>query len=300
MKKNLGFFCLLLTAMLFGSFGVWIKLLNQNIEINQQMVLRNFVAFAFSLLFIIVTKKYKLLKKGFWKNSKLLANIILVSFSAILYNFAMIYTKIAVVTFVFYIGNLLTSWLIGTLIYHEKTDLLKKISIFLVMLGLILFTTPLSVASLNIGIVLALASGILDALNNGLRKELSNKISKIVMLMLISVGSIVISSFLMLIEGQNFQFIQTMPLQSWVITVIFGCLLLAVGYLLFLGFQNFDLGLGTIVLSSELMFALIFGFLVFNEIPTTRELIGGFCILVASILPNLEQFFAQKHTNLKI
>ena len=50
-------------------------------------------------------------------------------------------------------------------------------------------------------------------------------------------------------------------------------------YLMIIGFNNFDLNLGTIVLSSELLFASIFGYLIYKEVPTINELIG--CGLIA-------------------
>ena len=54
-----------------------------------------------------------------------------------------------------------------------------------------------------------------------------------------------------------------------------------------MGFQNFDLSLGAIILSSELIFALLIGLLIFGEKPLPKEIIGGLFVMTAVILPNL-------------
>ena len=70
---------------------------------------------------------------------------------------------------------------------------------------------------------------------------------------------------------------------------IFGGLVVLIAYLMLIGFQNFDLNLGTIVLSSEVFFAPLFGAIIFKEYLTMFELLGGTFIIIAIILPNVPQ-----------
>ena len=86
---------------------------------------------------------------------------------------------------------------------------------------------------------------------------------------------------------QNFNFISSLSVNTWAVGLMFGFILVAVNYLLLVGFQNFDLSLGVIILSSELIFALLFGLLVFGEKPLPKEIIGGLFVMAAVILPNL-------------
>jgi drug/metabolite transporter (DMT)-like permease len=73
---------------------------------------------------------------------------------------------------------------------------------------------------------------------------------------------------------------------SWLIVIFFGLLIVAVNYLLLLGFRNFDLNLGTILLSSEMVFTPIFAFLAFGEAPSLYVIIGGVFIAASIVLVN--------------
>lgn len=71
------------------------------------------------------------------------------------------------------------------------------------------------------------------------------------------------------------------------IGLIFGFFLMLNNYFMLIGFYNFDLNLGTIILSSELVFASIFGYLFYKEIPTFNELIGCSLITFSIIIAHL-------------
>jgi drug/metabolite transporter (DMT)-like permease len=62
---------------------------------------------------------------------------------------------------------------------------------------------------------------------------------------------------------------------------------MSVSFLTLIGFQNFDLNLGTIIISSELIFAPIFAALAFHEYPSANEIFGGLFIALSIILSNL-------------
>jgi drug/metabolite transporter (DMT)-like permease len=70
--------------------------------------------------------------------------------------------------------------------------------------------------------------------------------------------------------------------------VTYGFFSIAVAFLTLVGFQDFDLNLGTIVLSSELFFATIAGLLLFHEYPTQNEVTGSALIILAIIILNIK------------
>ena len=78
-----------------------------------------------------------------------------------------------------------------------------------------------------------------------------------------------------------------MSSQTIFVGLLFGLLLLIINYLLLVGFSNFDLNLGTIIMSSELAFASIFAFLLYKEIPTKYELIAVFFIILSIIVSHV-------------
>jgi drug/metabolite transporter (DMT)-like permease len=135
---------------------------------------------------------------------------------------------------------------------------------------------------------------VLDGSANGFRKDLAGKISKLVLALLTTSGGILVSGSMIAYFHQSANYVTTMSTTAWVVGAFFGCLALILSYLLLVGFQNFDLSLGSIVLSLELLFALIFGILAFQEYPTGKELLGGLFILVANIVPNIKMLLTNR------
>jgi drug/metabolite transporter (DMT)-like permease len=65
-------------------------------------------------------------------------------------------------------------------------------------------------------------------------------------------------------------------------------LLISIGNLLLFGFKHVDVNIGTVILSTEIIFALILGFVFYDEVPVAHEIIGGMFIFAASILSSVD------------
>ncbi len=282
-KKLSGFSSLLLAGIIFGSFGVWIRFLSQELTIYQQIVFRNVIAMVFAIGIIIIGKRF-FTDFAKVKKSHLFFYGLTVPLSVIFYNIAVLNIKIAVTTFAFYIGSILFSWLISVLFFKEKITTLKALSLVSVLFGLACFIWPLALSSISIGFVAGIISGVLDAAANGFRKDLAGKIDKYILVFITTLGGVIVSSLMMFYFKQNLNFISSLSIKTWVVGLTFGFFLVAVNYLLLVGFQNFDLSLGVIVLSSELIFSLLIGLLVFGEKPLPKEIVGGLFVMVAVIL----------------
>src|SRR3989344_2968119 len=282
-KKIVGFFSLLLTGLTFGSFGIWIRILSNSLSIYQQIVLRSLFAAIFAFAIIVFGKRFVHGLRNVNK-PKIILYALIVPVYIIFFNVAVLKISIGVTVFTFYIGSIIFSWILGSLIFKEKTTPMKSLSLLLVLIGLFCFMYPLSRDSVNIGLVSALVSGVMDGVANWLRKDLGGKLDKFVLVFITTVGGVAVSGLLMLFARQNMFFLNQLTLQTWVLGAGFGFMLVAANYLMLIGFQNFDLGLGVIILSSELVFALLFGLFVFKEVPLTKELIGGLFVLLAIIL----------------
>jgi drug/metabolite transporter (DMT)-like permease len=283
MKKLVGFFSLLFAGIIYGSFGIWIRLLSKELMPYQQIFLRNIVGFVLAGLILIIMRKLWF-KKQELKNRWLLFYVIIVPVSVVLYNLSVFHTTIAVTIFSLYVGSILVSLLAGVFIFHEPLNKPKIAALVLVICGLLSFIYPFSLASLNIGFLLGFTSGILDGVGNALRKNLAEKYEKFSLVFLLMMAGILLSFSLMLFSNEPLDFAARMSSFGWLIAILFGFILMFVNYLALVGFQNFDLNIGTIIISSELFFALAFGWLVFREVPAANELIGGFLIMVAIVV----------------
>ncbi len=285
-----GFLSLLLTAVIFASFGVYVRYLNnQGLDVYQQVFLRGATGFGFAALASFLLKERFVFKKV----SKLALAIYILSLPITIVSFvySILLTKITTTIFGLYTASLITSLLIGYFFFKEKITRIKKIVLGLSFIGLLIYSYPLSLATINIGLLWALLNGVADSVVQSSAKFLSGKVDKFVLTSLRMLGLVVTVPLLALLVG-GFS-LPAMSTGSWVVGSWFGLMLVAVQFLTLVGFKNFDLNLGTIIISSELFFAGIFAYLFFREVPTLNELIGSLVIISAILLLNLNLDQAQ-------
>jgi len=74
---------------------------------------------------------------------------------------------------------------------------------------------------------------------------------------------------------------------SWIWIGVYAVVQIINVKLIVYGFKNIEAQIGSIILPVEIIFATIFSFLVFKEVPTTLTILGGFLIIFAAIIPSL-------------
>jgi drug/metabolite transporter (DMT)-like permease len=283
MNKTKGFFSLLLAGLIFGSFGVFVRILSLELSTFQQIAARDVVAsiLAIAIAFFL---KQKWSLHGVKKRYVLLF-VIFFQFDVIFYVLAFLKTKMTVAIFSFYAGTLIFSLIFGIMFFGEKINKKKLICLILTLLGLGFFAYPFNLNAFNLGFVFAVAGGAFDAATNASRKFLSGKIDKFILVAFQMLSGIFVMVLIMLFAKQSF--IPHVSFGSIFIIFIFGFLLMLVHFLCTVGFQNFDLNLGTIVMSSEMIFTVIFGMIAFAEFPSVLEIIGGGLIAASIVISNL-------------
>lgn len=279
-----GFFALLACAIIFASFSVFVRILSADFTPYQQIGFRNAIAFVIGLVAVIVSRQsFASLAKV--PSKHVFAYTLTFPIAVIFYTLSVLEIKIITTIFGLYLGALLTSLVVGILFFKEKFTVLKLISLGLVLIGLIIYAYPFDGSLVSWGFLLALLSGVFDATANSFRKYLAGKVDRFVLVVLQMVGGLLVAGLLMFVTDQLV--LPAISFNSWFVGGLFGLSLVAISYLTLVGFQNSDLNIGTIVLSSELFFASLLGLLFFSERVSTAELLGGTCIILATVLANL-------------
>lgn len=285
MNKLEGFFPLLLAGLFYALFGIFVRLLGDQLLAYQQIFLRNVSGFVLAVVAVVITRaSWSLTTNQKWF-------LFLFAFpyplTTVFLTLSYLQTEIAVTSFALYIGSLVATLLIGKVFFKEKITKIKLMSLLLVLTGLTFFTLPFSSKSINTGLVFGLLAGISSAMSSSLRKFLGGQIDRFILIVVQMIGGISITSLLVVFFHET-RF-PILSLFNLFVLFIFGGLVVLIAYLMLIGFQNFDLNLGTIVLSSEVFFAPLFGAIIFKEYLTMFELLGGTFIIIAIILPNVPQ-----------
>lgn len=195
-------------------------------------------------------------------------------------------TKVVDAFFYLFISSMLTAYIVGLICFKEKIDLQKSIVASLLILGLLLFAYPFNFEQNFIGITTGLLGGFFLGISNATRKFYVDKMNNWLVIFYQMLFGAIISFCIALFLGEFLK-------DSWQVFPLFLLVIYAVGMvfvqiLLFVGFKNFNLNLGSIVLASQLIFVLIIGIVILKEIPTSTEIIGATVISLSIVLSKID------------
>jgi len=206
LKKYEGSLLILLSALMFGSYGVFSKYL-----VNNDIFFQTYVKCFFIVFLLIIIGFYK---KSFIKidreDYKWFA-VVLIStcFTIVPIMYAFRYLELGTTSFLFYAAYTIFTYIFGLLFFKEKLNSVKIICLILSITGLLLiFTLKLS-GALILPILLAIFNGITSSSETTFSKKISSKYSSLQIVTLvyfaIAITHIVIS--LVIGERQNFELI---------------------------------------------------------------------------------------------
>lgn len=281
MNKLKGFSALLITALLFSYNDICIRVVGSYLSGLQQVTLRSLIGIVIILIIFLVQKKKITIHKSQYKFLFMYA--ILFPFVFIFFNLAIILTKIVDAVFAFSIGSLGLSLIIEQFFWKEKITFIKIIATLLTIIGTLFFSYPLS--HINQGFLFGIISGVAYTLINALIRHVHEKTNIFLLVGAELLGGIIIAGGAAIFAGQTL--FPHMPINDFLILLTTGTTIVIVNYLVLVGFKNFDLNLGTIVISAELIFAPLLAIVFFKEYLTSFETIGAICIAAAIILPHI-------------
>lgn len=283
MNKFKNFLALLFAGIAYGSFGIWIRLLSHDLSTYQQILARNVLGFLFSIGVVYLFKQKWDFKKV--KIKYVILYAISFPIAQVFYTLSILSTKLEITTFAFYAASFIFSFVVGKVFFSDKINFVKIVSLALAFLGVfVLSFKTFSTGLLNLGFIFGFFGGAFDSTTNAFRRFLAGKVERFVLVAIQMLGGIAVAIIFMFIFKQVIP--TSISLTTVLVAILFGFLLLALNFLLNYGFQDFDLNLGTILLSTELVAAPIFGLLIFKEIPSQTDIIGGLLILGAIIISN--------------
>jgi drug/metabolite transporter (DMT)-like permease len=285
MNNSKGFLSLLCTGIIYSINDIIIRVLGNQLSGMQQVTYRSFIALVTIIIIQSPFTIFKNLKKI--KVKFLLFYTVAFPIVFVLFNMSILTTKIADTVFAFFIGTVLISFVIDYCIIRIRITKIKIISAFLALFGIFCFSFPISHTGLNSGFILGLVSGFLySGINTGI-KLMNKNIDKLTVVAVQMFGGVIVTGGILAVTKQTV--FPQLTLQGSYLVLISSLLLLLATFLILVGFQNFDLNLGTIIISSELFFAPLFAYLLLHESLTFFEIAGGIFIGLAMILPQINR-----------
>lgn len=282
MNKNVGFISLLSCGLMLACFGLLVRILNQYIGVLTQAGGRMLVATLIVLLYLFSKK----ISFKFKVDNKILFTTFILSFPLYIIFFTLSLTHIKAANAFFYLfaSTMLTSFIIGKAYFKENLHVSNLVAAVFLIAGLLFLSYPFNFKDGWIGILSGIIGGILYGISNATRKHYAAKINLwLAMLYQILAGTLI--SFTLSYFFKEY-LINNLTITPLFYLFIFGLGLTLIQLLLFAGFKNFPLNLGSIVLASQLLFIEIVGIFFLKEIPTLMEMAGSAAILIAVFVSN--------------
>lgn len=283
-QSQKGFISLISAAFILGTFGVLIRTLAESFTDSGQVFARSLAA-TLIIVSILVVKKLTPFKVEKENIKYLIMFGVAFPLSIVLFTFSANTIKVTNSLFMLYVGGLLSTAILGKFVLKQELTLKHYISFALAILGLSFFVYPFDITSLSIGLVAGIFSGIFEGACHALRGLMKN-VKREIIVFYQSLSGVILASLILFVSGDKI--FTNFSSTGIIVALIFGALLVAIGYLLAYGFGNFDASLGTIILATELLFALIINTLILKEAPTSFEIIGGLLIFAGSIITSID------------
>lgn len=289
LSKFSGFFALLSAAIIYGSFGLFIRELDTMFGGYTQIFARTGIAFLIAVGLVLFYKNKITIPNEL--RLKMVVFVVAFPIAIILFTFAVNQEKIASVVFLLYAGSILSSLVLGSTLLKEKITWIKWLSIILVFVGLGIFADPSGNLEISTGLILGFLAGIFEGITNYGRKDLKSIPRNTLLTYQYFTGAIIA---LALAFATGEEFFKEFSVSALIVLIIFSIGLIVLGNLLIYGFQHYDVNIGSIVLASEILFAAFLSYLFLSEIPTTNELIGGVVIFIAASISSLDRKWLDK------
>jgi len=280
-----GFFILLIGGFLYSSYGVFSRIIGISLPQFFQIWSRAAIilVFLFALVAITKTKLIKI-KKSDWVWVLLNAG----STGLLLPFFFIAVNKMAIGTtlFSYFAMSTVVSYVLGSILFKEKLNQIKIISLFIVILGLLfIYFDALKIGDLRY-ILFSGLSGALFGLSINSIKKLNNTYSSLQVNIFGWFGALIVNLIISVVLGEHLNF--TLISIPWAANFGFSLSSLIASSLVVYGFKFIEMQKGSIVLLSELVFGALFGLFLYKEVPSVAALFGNILILIALVLPNLK------------
>lgn len=281
--KIRGIGALVLTAILFGSVGVFSRFIGFDIPVFYQQFVRYFLSFLILAVLVIRRRAWTRVQAKDWGWIVLRGLSGFAGFVGVY--IAFLYLDFGTNYFVTSASTTITGYLLGMILFGEKITKVILISLLIALGGLYLvYSANLELAKLPY-LGLSFLSGIGGAVWNVVSKKIPSTYSnlQIVFLDIVidAIAALVIS--LLIAERWVVPALDTSWFALVGLTLVFGSANLLVVY----GFRRVEANLGSLILLLDIVASLIFAALIFKEIPSVLTLAGGLLIVIAIALPSI-------------
>ena len=295
-SSPLGYGIILLASVLYGTYGVWSRLMGNTFSPFYQAWVRSLLILFIMLPFMLATKSFQKIKREDWPHLAVFIGFCVCTQVPLYYAFN--HAPIGTVQLIFYSMFIITAYTVGRFYLGESITKIKLLSMVLAFVGLALVFGNSVIAFAPLGLALAMFNGVASGGEVSSSKKLSNKYPPALIVFWGWAFTFVIHLPLSLLIGEK-----QVPISfnhAWLWLVIYSVVNAAAFWLGIVGFSMVDASIGSLIGLMEVVFGVIFGAIFFHELLTWTIYAGGAIILFAAMLPDLINIIKGKKTRVPV
>ncbi len=279
-----GFSILLMGGLFYSLYGVFSRIIGDSLPQFFQIWTRAAIIIGLLLVSMWLTKKQLVrVRKGDLKW------FLIAAASGGLLNppfyIAINHLALGTTLFAFYATGTMVSYVLGKVLFGEKLSQAKIISLVIAMIGLLL----LYIDTLQLGNLYYLSmagfAGALFGVNINAIKKINTAYPSLQVNLFNWSGALLISLAVSIVIAEPWSVpIATLP---WLANVGLAVCSLAASLSVIFGFKYIEMQKGSLILLSELVFGVLLGVVLYQEVPTITAAVGSLLVFIALIVPSI-------------
>jgi drug/metabolite transporter (DMT)-like permease len=288
--KIKGIILILISAFMFGTYGLWSRLMGPFFDNFFQSSVRGLIL-AIILIPILLYKK-QLIPIHKKDRKWMTVFIIFTAGTQAPIYYAFNHMDVGSATLLFFTTLLIMMYITGIGFLGEKITKVKIVSMILALLGLYLVFQFSVIAFSILAALMAILNGIASGGELGFSKKLSGNYSPLY-LSWISWVAVLVFSLPISIALRETWVMPTISL-PWIYLLMYTIVSLLAFWAAMEGLKYIEASIGGLIGLLEIIFSIMFGIIIFKESLTPQILIGGVLIIIAAAMPNIQDLVKKK------
>lgn len=278
-----GALIILASAILFGTYGVWSKLMGDTFPPFYQAWVRSLIIMLIMAPLMYRYGSFKKINREDWP--ALCVFIVFCVFTQVPIYYAFNNAPIGTVQLIFYSVFVITAYFVGRFYLGETITKVKLLSMALAFTGLAIVFGNAVLTFAPLGLGLAMLNGVASGGEVASSKKIEEKYSPSLIVFWGWAFTLISHLPISLIVGE-----QQVPIaldRPWLWLLIYSFVNAAAFWLVIVGFRYVDASIGSLIGLLEVVFAVVFGAIIFDEPLSFSLLLGAILILAAAMFPDV-------------
>jgi drug/metabolite transporter (DMT)-like permease len=278
-----GYGTILLSSLLYGTYGVWSRLMGDTFQPFYQAWVRSLIIMLLMLPPMLARGSFRRIERRDWPQVGIYLGFCVFTQAPLYYAFN--HAPIGTVQLIFYSLFIITAYIVGRGYLGERITRAKLFAMALAFVGMAIIFGVSVLTFAPLGLALAALNGVASGGEISSSKKVSEKYPPALLVFLGWACTFATHLPISIALGETLRVPQFST--PWLWLTAYSLVNAAAFWLSIVGFKSVDASIGSLVGLMEAVFSLMFGAVIFHQALSWSVVVGGSFILLAAMWPDL-------------